>query len=170
VAHFSRRNPSPPLQGGYQGFRAFVREDFRETCAYCLLKELFAGGQDNYEVDHFRPQSLFPDDAQNYYNLYWACHPCNKIKRITWPSFALLERGIGFVDLCADDFELHFEELGDGRWVGKTISARYTIDALRLNRSHLVEIRGLIRQLNGRPTYEPISPLPGRSVRTKPEF
>jgi len=124
-----------------------VREDFRETCAYCLLEELFAAGQENYELDHFRPQAKFPEEAANFYNLYYACHPCNHIKRGRWPSPELEKRGIGFVDLCANDFENHFQELEDGRWIGLTISARYTIDALRLNRLHLIQIRMLVRAL-----------------------
>src|ERR1700722_19267876 len=114
-------------------------------CAYCLLEELFAGGPENFELDHFRPQSLFPSEISNYYNIYYSCHPCNRIKHGKWPSPALQERGIGLVDLCADDFPTHFQELEDGQWIGLTPSGRYTIDLLRLNRRHLVDLRNRIR-------------------------
>jgi hypothetical protein len=91
---------------------------------------------------------MFPAEADSFYNLYYACHPCNHIKRGKWPSLDLQRKGISFVDLCVDDFEDHFHELDDGRWIGRTLSGQYTIDALRLNRPHLVEIRDLIKQYN----------------------
>jgi hypothetical protein len=88
--------------------------------------------------------------VEDFYNLYYACHPCNRIKHGKWPSPDLEEHGFGFVDLCADDFEEHFQELTNGRWIGRTTSAQYTIDALRLNRPHLVEIRILVRRYRRR--------------------
>jgi hypothetical protein len=134
--------------GGYQGFRPHVRVDFEKSCAYCLLAELFAAGEQNFELDHFRPKSLFPALINDFYNLYYACHPCNKIKGAKWPAAELLTQGIGFVDLCKDDFGAHFLERMDGRLEGLTPSARYTIDALCLNNKHLIEIRLLLRPLS----------------------
>lgn len=93
----------------------------------------------------FRPKSLFPQLALSFYNLYWSCHVCNNVKGSQWPSPALRDVGIAFVDLCAADFAGHFTEKRNGEWLGKTLSANYSIDALRLNRPHLVEIRRLIR-------------------------
>ena len=133
------------MDGSYQLYRPYIREDFRATCAYCLLAELFAAGFENFELDHFRPQSLFPGSYADYYNLYYSCHPCNRIKRDKWPPPALESEGVGFVDLCTDDFDTHFEETLDGRWLGRTVSAKYTIDALRLNRPHLVKLRQLLK-------------------------
>src|SRR5438132_11420200 len=100
MGHFLRRRPAPISRGGYQGFRSFVRQDLRETCAYCLLEELLAGGPENFELDHFRPVSRFPALSNDFYNVYYACHPCNLTKRGKWPSQELEEEGVGFVDLC----------------------------------------------------------------------
>jgi hypothetical protein len=144
---FFRTKPGPSISGGYKSFRPHVRSDFRRTCAYCLIEELFAAGEENFELDHFWPASEFPDLKDDFYNLYYACHPCNHIKRAKWPDSQLVAKGIGFVDLCQDNFENHFRELPDGRWEGLTESAKYTIDALRLNRSHLMQIRILLRTL-----------------------
>ena len=141
-----RRSEAPPAK---RLLRGAVREDFRATCAYCLLEERWAAGLENFELDHFRPQSLFPQLALHFYNLYWSCHVCNRTKRDQWPSSAVRRRGIGFVDLCSSRFADHFVEQGNGAWRGKTLSARYTIDALRLNRPHLVELRRLLRGLAG---------------------
>jgi len=54
---------------------------------------------------------------------------------------------VRFCDLCAQRFANHFVELKNGKWRGRTPSARYTIDALRLNRAHLVELRLVLRKV-----------------------
>src|SRR5713101_7464175 len=104
MSHFRRRTPAPEARGGYQAYRPHVREDFRETCAYCLLHELWAAGVENFELDHFYPRKYFPERLNDYYNIYYSCHPCNHIKHDKWPTPYLQAQGIGFVDLCRDDF------------------------------------------------------------------
>ena len=147
MAHFTRRAAAPiNKRKDYQGFREPVSEDFRATCAFCLIEEKWAAGPENFELDHFRPQSKFPDLILNFYNLYWACHVCNKTKGNQWPSPKLRGLEVTFVDLCFDDFAAHFVEQANGEWRGKTQSAKYTIESLRLNRPHLVEIRRLLRR------------------------
>lgn len=126
---------------GYRNFRPHVRKDFRESCAYCLLHEDHAAGVENFELDHFRPRKYFRNQVDDFYNLYYSCHPCNHVKHQHWPSAELEVRGIGFVDLCKENFEDHFRELPDGRWEPLTPSADYTIKVIRLNRPHLVRIR-----------------------------
>lgn len=153
TGHFVRRAHPPEVTGrDHRVFRQYVREDFRATCGYCLLEEKWAAGLDNFELDHFRPKSLFPQLAMNFYNLYWSCHVCNRVKHDQWPSPALQELGIGFVDFCVTSFSVHFDEKSTGEWHGKTPSARYTIDALRLNRPHLVELRLILRARSPRRT------------------
>src|SRR4051794_22205746 len=147
MARFSRMRPAPT--GGYLALRPYVRADFEQRCAYCLLQEIWAGGEENFELDHFRPRWLFPDLIADFFNLYYACHVCNQIKGMHWPPSALEERGIGFVDLCQDEFEVHFVVRPDGSWTPLTASAAYTIDSLRLNRPHLVELRRLLAQWAG---------------------
>ncbi|MCC6537066.1 MAG: hypothetical protein IT162_05920 [Bryobacterales bacterium] len=148
ASHFLRRLTPPTVSGhDYQVFREAVRKDFGKTCAYCLFEERWAAGVENFELDHFRPQSLFPQLRMSFYNPYWSCHVCNRVKRNQWPTASMREAGLVFVDLCADSFAQHFVELRNGTWRGRTPAARYTIDALRLNRSHLVELRQLLRRL-----------------------
>jgi uncharacterized protein (TIGR02646 family) len=148
MPRFLRTHPAPITTSDYRRFRSYVRSDFERRCAYCLLQEIFAGGEENFELDHFRPKGIFPEHKLNFYNLYYACHPCNNIKHDKWPSQLLQARGITtFVDLCADNFEVHFQEQPDGTWKGLTPAAEYTIDELRLNRKHLVKVRKLIAQI-----------------------
>jgi hypothetical protein len=111
------------------------------------LAEILVGGEENFELDHFKPRSKFQDLINDYFNIYYSCHPCNRAKHDEWPPPELFGRGIGFVDLCRDEFAEHFAVEGDGSWTGKTDAGRYTIDIVRLNRKHLVEIRGLLSDL-----------------------
>ncbi len=149
MSRFKRTNPAPVVSGTYRAYRPHVQQDFERTCAYCLIEEILAGGEENFELDHFRPKRLFQSLSKDFYNLYWSCHPCNHIKWDVWPSEALLRKGIGFIDLCSDDVDTHFRFTSEGVVEGLTQSAEYTIDVLRLNRSHLVEIRRLRRKLAG---------------------
>lgn len=146
MAHFTRTRPAPKVKGGYAKFRSYVRFDFTAQCAYCLLHEMWAGGEKNFELDHFRPKSRpeFKHLINDFYNLYYCCHVCNKNKRATWPPPAYRAKGIGFVDLCRDNFSDHFRELPDGRWEPLTPSAEYTERILLLNHPHLVRLRELL--------------------------
>jgi len=92
---FLRRRTSPLKTDDYTKYRPFVREDFRECCAYCLLHEIIAGGEANFELDHFRPKSRpkFAGLINDFYNLYYACHVCNQYKGQLWPTTELSERG-----------------------------------------------------------------------------
>jgi hypothetical protein len=149
VAVFRRRESSPGPFRRYSQYLAFVREDFAECCAYCLLHEILAGGREGFELDHFRPKSLpqFASLVNDFYNLYYACHICNSMKRDLWPDPSQEEDGFEFVDLCAEAFSDHFEEVMDGSWVPLSRQAEYTLDKLRLNRAHLVTIRGYLREI-----------------------
>jgi 5-methylcytosine-specific restriction endonuclease McrA len=126
MARFLRTHPEPITTGDYRKFRPYVRKDFERRCAYCLLQEVLAGGEENFELDHFRPKWLFAALKLDFYNIYYACHPCNNIKHDKWPSQLLEEQGKTFVDLCKDNFETHFDERPDGTWMGLTPAAEYT--------------------------------------------
>lgn len=84
MALFTRTSP-PRGPRPYPAFRPFVRADFGGCCGYCLLHEFWAGGERNFELDHYKPISLFPELSSDYLNLYYACHVCNQLKRDHWP-------------------------------------------------------------------------------------
>jgi hypothetical protein len=108
IARFERAIPPPEVSGGYAAFRPYVRADFRQCCAYFCLHEFWAGGSGNFELDHYRPVSRFPDLVRDFYNLRYACHRCDLTKSDYWPSPAMEAEGIGIVDLSADTFNDHF--------------------------------------------------------------
>lgn len=164
-----RRSAPPEKTGHYRRFRALVRSDFEQSCAHCVLADLLAAGEEAFEIDHYRPRHKFPELEHAYLNLYYACHPCNRIKGDHWPGVALEQRGIGLVDLCAAEFEEHYLIGDDGRVLPRTESASYTVDLLRLNRRHLVEIRDLLGRLavmdeRGRLDIARFERLPSRST------
>lgn len=143
MARIHRTVPTPQSKASkdYSAFRPHVRKDFEECCAYCLRHEDWADGQETFELDHFHPLSLFPDKVCDFYNLYYSCHRCNYLKLDHWPPDELIQKGIGFVDLCKDNFDQHFRATADGRWEPLTESARYTARILRLNGPHLIQRR-----------------------------
>lgn len=146
MARFSRTYPAPIVKHPYRDFRPFVQADFRRCCSYCCLHEQWAAGEENFQIDHFRPKSKFPNLINDFYNLYWSCAVCNSpyCKGDTWLTQEEMNKGVGFVDLCSDDFEDHYHLQPDGYLVGLTDSARYTIEKIRLNRKHLVFLRAYI--------------------------
>ena len=121
--------------------------DFQQCCAYCLLPELEAAGESNFELDLFRPKSKFLHLRRDFHNLYWSCSVCNGNKWNRWPSPELEQQGIGFIDFCQDDFQDHFRLL-NGLWIPQSQSAEYTEQIIKLNSSHLIAKR---LQINWRP-------------------
>jgi hypothetical protein len=142
---FSHREPAPLSTNDYRRFRPYIREDFSTCCAYCLLTELLGSGKENFELDHFKPRSRFPELVSEYKNIYYACHVCNNIKRDSWPLNELADQGYRYFDPCYDDFSAHFEE-SDGRWEPTTRVGEYSVERLRLNRDHLIQVRRLLIQ------------------------
>jgi len=147
LAVFRRRELPPSPVKHYSEYRSLVRDDFQECCAYCLLHEDWAAGQENFELDHFRPSFLFPSLEKDFYNLYYACHPCNRLKGRAWPEPSLEAEGYVFLNFCAEAFSSHFSEDADGSWKPLSRRAEYTLERLRLNRKHLVRIRLLFREV-----------------------
>ena len=148
MARFIRAHPAPQVRGHYTNFRDHVRRDFQGCCAYCLLPELEAAGEGNFELDHFRPQSKFPHLARDFHNLYWSCGVCNGNKWNRWSSPYQEQQGIGFVDYCRNDFQDHFQLSPSGFWLPLSLSGKYTEQIIKLNSPHLIAKR---LQINWQP-------------------
>jgi hypothetical protein len=155
-----RRRPQPPTpRKDYAIYRPEVREDFTECCAYCLFPELLAGGKENFELDHFHPKSKhdeFDGDVNDFYNLYYSCHVCNHQKGAQWPAPQVLSSGCRFIDLCKEDFSVHFRAESDGHWEPRTTAANWAAERLLLNRGHLVQIRALLNQIASIAGHQPV--------------
>ncbi|NIA02420.1 MAG: hypothetical protein GWP15_03480 [Nitrospirae bacterium] len=143
---FSHRVPSPS-ENNYQKYRPYIREDFHECCAYCLLHERFANGERNFELDHFKPKSKYDQLKEVYTNIYYSCHVCNRGKWHHWPSEELQSKGYRFIDTCRETFSEHFVD-EDGYWKPISNAGKYTAERIRLNSPHNIEIRKMVKSLH----------------------
>jgi hypothetical protein len=133
------RIENPPLFEHYRNYRPYLRRDFLSFCAYCERNEYVLGGEDFFEIDHFRPVNKFTALANYYPNLYYTCAKCNRYKGSTWPSDSELSRGFRFADPCQEDmYEEHFEESAGGQLLPKTNCGAYTLGHIRLDRPDLL--------------------------------
>lgn len=141
------RQESPPLFDDHREYRPYLRRDFRQVCAYCERPEAYLGGEDFFQVDHFRPRSKFPHLETQYSNLYYVCGKCNQHKGKSWPSDSLLAKGFRFSDPCDEDMYLvHLRELDDAKIEALSNCGRYTSEHIRLNRPDIVYWRRQRRQ------------------------
>lgn len=140
---FSHRDPPPETGHNYRNFRSYIREDFCQCCAFCLLHEIWARGRENFELDHFKPKSKFPELEHSYANIYYTCHACNHAKRDKWPSEELERMGYRFIDFCREDYSSNYRD-DNGDWQPITYAAEYTIEKLRLNSPDLIATRRII--------------------------
>ena len=140
-----RRSPNVPQLSDYLEYRdPYLRPDFEYRCAYCLTHEYYFLDGEAGEVDHHRP--LHPPEGlgkdfshlKNVYgNLYWSCPRCNLYKGNRWPTDAQYAAGERFLDPCVEDHDAHWDTLTDGTISAKTVTGRYTIRNIRLDRSRL---------------------------------
>ena len=140
------RYEEPPHYSDYRLYKPHLRRDFHYQCAYCTVHEAEFGGHYNFQIDHFRPQSLFPQLRTEYSNLYYACSICNTYKSNKWPTEEQRQQGYRFLDPCIDDYAAHFEELPDWTLRVLTKPAKYTLVHCRLNRLQLVGLRQMRKE------------------------
>ena len=144
---FTRRTEPPAPQSDYQAYRQDVREDFQRCCAYCLRPESVTGGEEQFQLDHFKPKSIYPTLINEYYNLYWACGACNRFKGAS-PSKAAAAKGARFIDTAAERFDTHFENvMSNGTWQPITQTAKYTSGRLRLNSPAKMDLREKLNRI-----------------------
>lgn len=77
----SGRIHGPSGYSSYESFRPWLRDEFTFRCVYCLKRETWGQVTGEFELDHFEPQSIAPDQTLDYSNLVYACRRCNAIKR-----------------------------------------------------------------------------------------
>lgn len=145
---FKRSIPAKEYKD-YSQYRSLLRQDFKYTCAYCLIHEFHNGGEANFAIDHHCPQNgphARPDLASTYSNLYWSCQECNSNKGDTWPEDAMYTQGFRFIDPCEEwgDHDLHWIFHHDGTLEAITNEGRYTEERLMLWRGMLKERRAQV--------------------------
>ena len=63
-----------------ESYRPWLRDEFDFRCVYCLQRETWGRTTGEFELDHFKPQSLNPQLRLDYLNLLYACRRCNGAK------------------------------------------------------------------------------------------
>jgi len=74
------RKHAPGGYADYESYRPWLRDEFDFRCVYCLKRESWGQVTSDFELDHFRPQSLDPQLRLDYQNLVYACRRCNAVK------------------------------------------------------------------------------------------
>lgn len=82
-----RRRQNPPSYAPYRRYKPILKQEFASQCVYCRLPD-GTKGDDTFGVDHYCPQSKFPELATTYTNLFYACNCCNRRKGAFWPTDA----------------------------------------------------------------------------------
>ncbi len=119
-----------------------VSERAKGLCEYCLLPE--SHSVSTFELEHINPISN--GGKTTLRNLAWACSGCNKYKshRV---SIIDSETGeaISLFNPRKDNWNKHFALSEDFlKIVPLTAKGRVTVDALKLNRKGLINLRKLL--------------------------
>jgi hypothetical protein len=139
-----KKQAEAPSSGNYRKWKPLLAREAGLQCVYCCIHESRFGGMRNFHVEHYKPQSLFPELTNVYDNLFYACGICNVFKSDDWPT----EHTAGDYSVPAypcpalvdySDF-LHVDD-STGVASSKTITGCYVLERLHLNRGQLVALR-----------------------------
>ncbi len=109
----------------YNSYKPFLAEDFNHKCGYTDCSDYWFGGQRNFQIDHLKPKSKYPQLKSEYSNLVYCCSYVNRAK--------LDDDNPNYLDPCNVDYNLHFERDDNGYIVGKTPQGCYMVEHLQLN-------------------------------------
>jgi hypothetical protein len=129
------------MSRGRAALRRRVRQRAQNLCEYCRTLMDLTGHE--FTLDHIVPEAY--GGTGQFDNLCFCCFWCNNYKQAR--MYALDPRTGRLVRLFhprLDRWEEHFRWSPTAtRIIGRTAIGRATVEALRLNRSHLVAARRL---------------------------
>jgi len=119
-----------------------LRKMFNDKCAYCESK---VSHVEYGHIEHFKPKSIFPEEAVFWDNLLLSCAICNgaEYKGDKFPDAA---HGGFLINPCIEDpgeylvFEFDEKALS-ANVLGKTVRGTTTVSLLGLNREELRKYR-----------------------------
>ena len=123
----------------YLDYRDALRYDFLYSCAYCWITEIEASGL-GFSIDHYYPQKARPESKNEYSNLMWSCHSCNRYKSDFSPSEHDIKFGRVILRPDNDDPRDHYDYM-EYSLSGKTPIGEFNIKWLDLNRMQLRRLR-----------------------------
>ncbi len=134
------RNQFPKFFVDYRSYKPYLRIEFDHRCAYCDIHEAEDGGCNKFHIDHYRPQKKFPQQVNIYSNLFYSCSNCNRWKGNFWPNCLDLLFKKYILNPCDHDFNQHYDK-SKPKWGGKSSTALWNIERLRLNSPIKLQIR-----------------------------
>ncbi|MBW4671733.1 MAG: HNH endonuclease [Cyanomargarita calcarea GSE-NOS-MK-12-04C] len=132
-----------------QSMRRIVAARSRGYCEYCCCSEQFA--TESFTVEHIKPRQAGGETVLE--NLAWSCFGCNGHKHTKMQALDP-ETGekIALYNPRQQVWSEHFSWSDDFiQVIGKTAYGRATVEALRLNRSGVVNLRRLLRNASLHP-------------------
>ncbi|WP_449418583.1 HNH endonuclease [Phormidium nigroviride] len=122
--------------------RQAVSTRAKNYCEYCRSSAEFA--IDSFTVDHIKPRQAGGETTLD--NLAWACFGCNGHKQArTRGTDPETDREVAFYNPRQQVWTEHFVWSQDfTEVIGKTPCGRATINALRLNRTGVMNLRRLL--------------------------
>ena len=118
----------------YTECKEILAEDFQQLCGYCGKNRIILLKQ--FQIDHFAPQSKFPDKKNIYSNLVLCCPQCNRLKSNKWigEDPQTCNNGIeGFVDPASEDFDKHLYREENGKISYSTDVGKYMYNTFKFN-------------------------------------
>jgi hypothetical protein len=109
----------------YRRYKDSLVIDFKHRCGYTHCLDFWFGGKTNFQIDHFKPKSKYPELERNYKNLVYSCSYVNRAKS---DDFGF------YIDPVDEDYNLHFyrDELGNIYPRDNSPSAKYMYIKLKL--------------------------------------
>lgn len=116
----------------YELRRKILEEDFKGICGYCAKSsKIFL---EKFQIDHFAPQSKFPERKNDYDNLVLSCPCCNRLKSDKWlteNSHIYYTEKEGFIDPASEEFDKHLGRKENGEIFPKTDIGKYMCEIFR---------------------------------------
>lgn len=134
--------------------KKIVAERAQGCCEYCRSQARFA--IQPFSVEHIIPRSMGGTSTDD--NLALSCQGCNNHKYVKTEAMDLVSGEIASLyHPRKNRWSAHFAWNEDfSLIVGLTPSGRATVDALRLNREGLVNLRRILFEMGEHPPAEPI--------------
>lgn len=126
-----------------------VSKRAKDLCEYCLLPESYSAS--TFEIEHINP--IANGGKTTLQNLAWACSGCNKYKshRVSIVDSKTGEI-ISFFNPRKDKWNEHFALSEDFlKIISLTAKGRVTVNALKLNRKGLINLRKVLSLVGEHP-------------------
>lgn len=110
----------------YDKHKAQLAADFNSRCGYTNCQDIFLGGKDSFQIDHFKSQLKYPHLRNEYSNLVYCCMFVNRAKSD--------DDSPKYLDPCETDYNLHFKRDKQGYIMplAHSVPAQYMYRKLKL--------------------------------------